>query len=174
VVVFTIVEMRGLSLAQDASAQVPAAKPELFNFVEVENPKPHQITTRKWNWQIKLSPEQSRHRFQIVQETIGQHGRESAFSQVVFSEKALQKSPGDIIHFNLYTGDENPVLNMNKKGNVGLGVSFSRVAGGYGSSNWIVLPGKILNSEVRKQGYFADGELILGSFETVDSNGNNT
>jgi hypothetical protein len=90
---------------------------------------------------------------------------------LVYGE-GFTKKPRDIVHFKLHTGDENPTVNMNKKGNIGLGVSFSRVGGGYGSSSWIVLPGKIVKSAVREQRFLTKGELILFSFETVDSVGN--
>ena len=72
----------------------------------------------------------------------------------------------------LHTGDENPTVDMNKKGNVGLGVSFARVGGGYGASNWIVMPGRIVKSRLSKQDYLGNGELLLVSFETIDSSGN--
>jgi hypothetical protein len=172
VTVLTMLGMYGISLAQNSNSKVAAEKLEMFNFEEVKATNPNQITPRKWNWEIKLSPEQSKRPFQIAQETVGKNGQESTFSQVLFTEKDLQKNPGDIVHFKLHTGDENPTVNMNKKGNVGLGVSFSRVGGGYGSSSWIVLPGNIVKSAVREQGFLAKGELILISFETVDSVGN--
>jgi hypothetical protein len=172
VTILTMLWVHGVSLAQNSNSKVVAEKLEMFNFEEVIAANPNQITPRKWNWEIKLSPEQSKRRFQIVQETIGKNGPASAFRQVLFTEKDLQKNLGDIVHFKLHTGDENPTVNMNKKGNVGLGVSFSRVGGGYGSSSWIVLPGKIVKSAVREQGLLAKGELILISFESVDSVGN--
>ncbi len=172
VTVLIMLGVHGISLAQNSNSKVVAEKLEMFNFEEVKATNPNQITPRKWNWEIKLSPEQSKRRFQIVQETVGKNGPESTFSQVLFTEKDLQKSLGDIVHFKLHTGDENPTVNMNNKGNVGLGVSFSRVAGGYGSSSWIVLPGKIVKSAVHEQRFLTKGELILISFETVDSVGN--
>ena len=58
---------------------------------------------------------------------------EPEFTKTLFSESDLQKSRGDLIHFKLHSGDENPTVNLNKKGNVGLGTSFSRVSGGFGA-----------------------------------------
>jgi hypothetical protein len=165
----TMFGLRDIARAQGANS---AEKLEMFKFEEVKDSKPDQIVPRKWNWEIKLSPEQSQRRFQIVQETLGKKGLESEFSQAIFTEKDLHKNPGDIIYVKLHTGDEKPTINMGKKGNVGLGVSFARAAGGYGSSSWIVLPGKILKSAVREQRLLTNGELILISFETVDAAGN--
>ena len=172
VTVLTIFAMHNIALAQNSNSNVAAEKLEMFNFEEVKDSKPNQIIPRKWNWEIKLSPEQSNRRFQIVQETVGKKGLESEFSHALFTEKDLHKNSGDIIYFRLHTGDENPTINMGKKGNVGLGVSFSRAGGGYGSSSWIVLPGKILKSAVGGQRFLTKGELILISFETVDAAGN--
>jgi hypothetical protein len=165
----TIFGIRSISLAQDSNS---TEKLDLFKFEEIRGSKPDQIVPRKWNWEIKLSPEQSNRRFQIIQETVGKKGLESEFSHALFTDKDLHKNTGDIIYFRLHTGDEKPTINMGKKGNVGLGVSFSRAGGGYGSSSWILLPGKILKSEVSDQRFLTKGELILISFETVDAGGN--
>lgn len=164
--------IHGVPVIQNVNAQVAAEKIEIFKFEEVKKPNPNNITPRKWNWEIELTPIQSKSRFRIVQQTNGKKGLEPEFTRILFSESELQKSSGDVIHFKLYSGDENPTLNMNKKGNVGLGVSFSRVGGGFGTSSWIVLPGRIVKSEVPQQGYLTNAALLLLSIDTRDSMGN--
>jgi len=164
--------IQNICRAQNANSKVATEKFEIFNFEEVKKPDPNHITPRKWNWEIKLSPVQSQRRFRIVQHTAANKGPRSEADTVLFAEKDLQKTPGDIIHFRLHTGDENPTLDMNKKGNIGLGVSFARVGGGYGASSWIVMPGKIVKSQLSKQDYLKNGELPLVSIETIDSSGN--
>jgi len=164
--------IQNICRAQNANSKVATEKFEIFNFEEVKKPDPNHITPRKWNWEIKLSPVQSQRRFRIVQHTAANKGPRSEADTVLFGEKDLQKTPGDIIHFRLHTGDENPTLDMNKKGNIGLGVSFARVGGGYGASSWIVMPGKIVKSQLSKQDYLKNGELPLVSIETIDSSGN--
>jgi hypothetical protein len=158
--------------AQNPDSRAPTGKVEMFKFEQVEHPDPNAVTPRKWNWEVQLSAAQSQSHFRIVQHTVGKKGSGPGTDDVLFDEKALQKSSGDIIHFRLHTGDDHPTLDMNKKGNIGLGVSFARVGGGYGSSNWIVMPGKIVQSHVSKQDYFTNGLLPLVSFETVDALGN--
>jgi len=164
--------IQSICQAQNANSKAATEKFEIFNFEEVKKPDPNHITPRKWNWEIKLSPSQSQRRFRIVQRTVVKKGAASDTDKVLFTEKDLQKNAGDIIHFRLHTGDENPTGDMNKKGNVGLGVSFARVGGGYGASNWIVMPGRIVKSQLSKQDYLENGELLLVSFETIDSSGN--
>jgi hypothetical protein len=154
------------------SAQAASDRIELFKFEEVKHPNPDAVIPRKWNWEIRLTPEQSRNRFRIAEQTRGNNGVEPEFTQTIFGETDLQKNLGDIIHFKLYSGDDNPSFNHNKKGNVGLGISFSRVSGGFGSSNWIVLPGRIVKSDVSNQNSLKNSRLVLVSIDTMDSNGN--
>jgi hypothetical protein len=158
--------------AQNPDSGGPTGKVEIYKFEQVEHPDPNAVTPRKWNWEVQLSAAQSRKRFRIVQHTVGKKDTGPGTDNVLFEEKDLQKSSGDIIHFRLHTGDDHPTLDMNKKGNVGLGMSFARVGGGYGSSNWIVMPGRIVQSRVSKQDYFTSGVLPLVSFETIDALGN--
>jgi hypothetical protein len=161
-----------LCRAQNTDSGAPMGKVEMFRFEQVEHPDPNAVTPRKWNWEVRLSAAQSKGRFRIVQHTVGKKDSGPGTDNVLFEEKDLQKSSGDIIHFRLHSGDDHPTLDMNKKGNVGLGVSFTRVGGGYGSSNWIVMPGKIVQSHVTKQDHFTSGVLPLISFETIDGLGN--
>lgn len=164
--------IQSICRAQNANSKAATEKPEIFNFEEVKKPDPSRVIPRKWNWEIKLSPAQSQRRFRIVQRTAAKKDPRSETAEVLFAEKDLQKNPGDIIHFRLHTGDEHPTLDMNKKGNIGLGVSFARAGGGYGASSWIVMPGKIVKSQLSEQGYLKNGELPLVIIETVDSSGN--
>jgi len=172
VVLLGVFGIQSTCRAENANYKAATEKFEIFNFEEVKKPDPNHIIPRKWNWEIKLSPSQSQRRFRIVQHTAAKRGSGSDTDKVLFTEKDLQKSEGDIIHFRLHTGDENPAVDMNKKGNIGLGVSFARVGGGYGASNWIVMPGRILKSQLGKYDYLENGELLLVSFETIDSAGN--
>ena len=163
---------RQVSRAQNPDTGVPTGKVEMFKFEQVEHPDPNAVTPREWNWEVRLSPAQSRRSFRIVQHTVGKKASGPGTDDVLFDEKALQKSAGDIVHFRLHAGDDHPTPDMGKKGNIGLGVSFARVGGGYGSSSWIVMPGKIVQSHVSKQDHFTNGALLLVSIETIDALGN--
>jgi len=164
-------EIHGLGQAQTVKPEAATEKFEIFKFEEVQRPDPNQIVPRKWNWEIRLSPSQSQRGFRISQHTVAEKASGSNIDKVLFDAKDLQKNPGDVIHFRLHTGDDNPSLDMNKKGNIGLGVSFARVGGGYGASGWIVMPGRIVRSQIIKQDYLKNGGLPLVSIETVDALG---
>ena len=143
----------------------------IVRFEEVAKPIANDPSSRKWNWEVQLSPAQSAGRFRIMQETRGSGGPEREYSLPVFTENELQRSAGDPIHFMLRTGDENPTPNLNKQGNVGLGASFTRVGGGFAASSWIVLPGRIVRSEPSRRGRLRNGRLPLLAVETQDPAG---
>jgi hypothetical protein len=159
-------------IARTTAAQEKTESVAIFKFETMRNPSSESPTLRKWNWEIKLPPTLGKRRFRIAQETRGTKGRASEYSMILFNETELQKNSEDIIHFKLHSGDENPTRNMNKAGNVGLGISFSRVGGGFGASNWIVLPGPIVRSEAHKQAIWQNGELVLLSIDSKDALGN--
>jgi hypothetical protein len=126
----------GLAKAADANISGIAD----FKF----NPNPQEIKPKLYNWEIRLSPADSRAgSYEIVQITIV-HASGSAAApttSVLVDSSLLTPNMDGQIDFNLYVGDKKPTQDMGRQGDTGQPIIFSGIGTAKAQSGWIILPG---------------------------------
>jgi len=156
----------------------PSAQTEVSGIVSyVYEPNPREITPKLYNWEIRLSSDDSRHGpYEIVQITTpldaGSNARDTAPTVLIDSGMIVPDLDG-IIDFRLYIGDKEPRPNMPRRGSVGLPIIFSGIGTARGQSNWIYLPGlKVERATPSGRGVqLAGGSLDLIRFVVVNAAG---
>jgi len=168
--------LKGLAAPSALSAQTtPSPVSGIVSYVFEANPK--EIKPKMYNWEVKLSPADSRSgAYEIVQTTrsigAGASGAEPV-TNVLVESKAIVPASDSAITFNLYIGDKAPKENMGRRGNSGEPIIFSGRGTGTGASSWIVFPGaKIARATPSVAGTpMSDGNLLLIRFLVSDDHG---
>jgi len=167
--------LTGLAAPSALSAQTtPSRVSGIVSYVFEANPK--EIKPKMYNWEVKLSPADSRSAYEIVQTTrsigAGASGAEPV-TNVLVESKAIVPASDSAITFNLYIGDKAPKENMGRRGNSGEPIIFSGRGTGTGASSWIVFPGaKIARATPSVAGTpMSDGNLLLIRFLVSDDHG---
>lgn len=154
--------------AESGSADLGKQALGIINYSELSPPSPF---SKAWDVRLQATEKQ---RFQIVRLTSKKDSLQGtpSESKVVFTSKDLQKNPGDQMYFRISLSSEAPTQNMNGPSQMGMGLSFSRIGGGYGTSNWIVFPGtKLISIQPNKSGNIKDDRLLFLTIESEDSMG---
>jgi hypothetical protein len=170
-----------LALVAGAFSSALAAQSEDSNFsgiIEyVFDPNPQGITSKVYNWEIKLNSIDSRiGSYEIVEITkplrTQPSGRDSA-PRVLIENRMIVPSQDGTIHFKLYIGEKEPKPNMPGPGSLGEPIIFSGRGTGKGASTWIYLPGSKFESVTPslKGTRMSDGELHLIQFIVTRDDG---
>ena len=164
-----------LEICLGSAVTVKSAQSTVSGIVEYAyEPNPQQIKPKMYNWQIKLSPTDSRNGpYEIVQVTWSGRADPKAKSAVLIDSNMIVPNRDGIIDFDLYVGDKEPKQNMGRAGNIGQPIIFSGRGTAKAASNWIVLPGTKVDrvAPSAKGIQLRDGSLDLLRFIVTNEGG---
>lgn len=156
----------------------PSAQTEVSGIVSyVYEPNPSDIKPKMYNWEVRLSREDSRGGpYEIVQITRPTKAKATAadsVSQELVESRVITPGQDGTVAFHLYVGDKAPKENMGRRGRSGQPIIFSGIGTGSAASSWIVFAGAQIERVVPSPAgtRLRDGTLRLIQFIVRDERG---